>query len=183
MPLSPFELDLYLKCHLETLLEGVEMPQDRDEIHIKQTKDVGETSQNSTRRRTNAFFPSLPTATEDDLQELSSLASHKQVCLLSPMGTIGNVEIVLGDYFQLSNNNILQPDHISQAVDVASKVLQYEGIMLIILPRSLLWGGLLATMVENDDSRLVEFASGCLLLNIPVETKGVGGRIQKYYTS
>lgn len=75
--------------------------------------------------------------------------------------------------------NILQPDHISQAVDVASKVLRYKGIMLVILPRSLFWGGLLATMAENDDSRLVEFASGCLLSNIPVETKGAGGQIQK----
>ncbi|EFJ22092.1 hypothetical protein SELMODRAFT_416882 [Selaginella moellendorffii] len=273
MPLSPFELDLYLECHPEALLEGVEMPKDRDEIHIEQTKDervenlaenssapshptavahsldptavahpapaarnirrqlhsedvqenVGETSQHSIRRRTNGFFPSLPTATEDDLQELSSSASHKQVRPLSPTGSVGNMEIVIGDYFQLSNNvsressmfhrwmrglgmnntfgidltffdlpdglpplqgdtpswNILRPDHISQVVDVASKVLRYEGIMLVILPRSLFWGGLLATMAENDDSRLVEFASGCLLSNIPVETKGASGRIQK----
>ncbi|EFJ09264.1 hypothetical protein SELMODRAFT_428155 [Selaginella moellendorffii] len=137
---------------------------------------------------------------------------------LSPTGSVDNVEIVIGDYFQLSKNmsqessmfhrwmrglgmnntfsinltffdlpdglpplqgdtpswNILRPDHISQAVDVASKVLQYEGIMLVILPCSLFWGGLLAMMAENDDSRLVEFPSGCLLSNIPVETKGAG---------
>ncbi|EFJ29940.1 hypothetical protein SELMODRAFT_409970 [Selaginella moellendorffii] len=39
MPSSPFELDLHLKCHPEALLEGVEMPQDRDEIHIEQTEE------------------------------------------------------------------------------------------------------------------------------------------------
>ncbi|EFJ28041.1 hypothetical protein SELMODRAFT_411517 [Selaginella moellendorffii] len=149
MPSSPFELDLYLKCHPEALLEGVEMPQDRDEIHIEQTEDkrvenpaenspapshptaiahspnpiaatrpaptarnvrrqlhskdvqenVRKTNYHSIRRRTNAFFPSLPTATEDDLQELSSLASHKEVCPLSPTGSVGNVEIIIGDYF------------------------------------------------------------------------------------
>ncbi|EFJ05432.1 hypothetical protein SELMODRAFT_431568 [Selaginella moellendorffii] len=172
--------------------------------------------------RTSKRMSEKPASTlyvDDDLQELSSSASHKQVRPLSPTGSVGNVEIVIGDYFQLSNNmsressmfhrwmrglgmnntfsidlaffdlpdglpplqgdtpswNILRLDQISQAMDVASKVLQYQGIMLVILPRSLFWGGLLATMVENDDSRLVEFASGCLLSNIAVETKGADG--------
>ncbi|EFJ22091.1 hypothetical protein SELMODRAFT_416881 [Selaginella moellendorffii] len=131
MPSSPFELDLYFKCHPETLLEGVEMPQDRDKIHIEKNKDkqvenlaenspapshptavahspdptaaahsaptarnvrrqlhsedvqenVEKTSQHSICRCINAFFPSLPTTTKDDLQDLSSSALHKQVFL------------------------------------------------------------------------------------------------------
>ncbi|EFJ20833.1 hypothetical protein SELMODRAFT_417875 [Selaginella moellendorffii] len=87
MPSSPFELDLYLECH----------------------PDDGETDQHSICQCTNAFFPSLPTTTEDDLQELSSSASHnmyekKHVRPLFPTGSVGNVEIVIEDYFQLSNN-------------------------------------------------------------------------------
>ncbi|EFJ11484.1 hypothetical protein SELMODRAFT_426227 [Selaginella moellendorffii] len=42
---------------------------------------------------------------EDDLQELSLSASHKQVCPLSPTGSVGNLEIIIWDYFQLSNNS------------------------------------------------------------------------------
>ncbi|EFJ17119.1 hypothetical protein SELMODRAFT_421444 [Selaginella moellendorffii] len=102
---------------------------------------------------------------------------NKHVCPLSPTGSVGNIEIVIGDYFQLSNNvsressmfhrwmqglgmnntfsinlaffdlpdglpplqgdtpswNILRPDHISQAVDVASKVFlqQWRRIMTL----------------------------------------------------
>ncbi|EFJ06588.1 hypothetical protein SELMODRAFT_430534 [Selaginella moellendorffii] len=57
MPSSPFELDLYLECHSEALLEGVEMPQDKDEIHIEQTKD--ERVENPAE---NSLAPSHPTA-------------------------------------------------------------------------------------------------------------------------
>ncbi|EFJ37729.1 hypothetical protein SELMODRAFT_402276 [Selaginella moellendorffii] len=204
----------------KALLEGVEMPQDRDEIHIEQTKD--ERVENLAK---NSPTPSHPTAVAHSLDPTAATyvgeTSQHSICdvrPLSPTGSVGNVEIVIEDYFQLSNNvsressmfhrwmrglgmnntfgidlaffdlsdglpplqgdtpswNILRLDYISQAVDVASKVLRYEGIMLIILPRSLFWGGLLATMVENDDSRLVEFASGCLFLNMPIKTKGAG---------
>ncbi|EFJ13439.1 hypothetical protein SELMODRAFT_424576 [Selaginella moellendorffii] len=144
MPSSPFELNLYLKCHpgtfggsgdaskiemrfilsrpktnewrtqLKTLLphlilQQLLIPQILLPLLVQPRlleiyEDVEETSQHSIRRRINAFFPSLPTATEDDLQELSSLASHKQVRTLSPTGSVGNVEILIGDYFQLSNN-------------------------------------------------------------------------------
>ncbi|EFJ13440.1 hypothetical protein SELMODRAFT_424577 [Selaginella moellendorffii] len=201
MPSSPFELDLYLKCHLEALLEGVEMPQDRDEIHIEQTEDerprllelyegssIVRTSKRMLEKPANTLYVNVQMHSFHPSPLLQRMTSKsylhrlhinkyetKHVCPLSPMGSVSNVEIVIGDYFQLSNNNILRPDHISQVVDVASKVLRYEGIMLVILPRSLFWGGLLTTMAENDDSRLVEFASGCLLSNIPVETKGAGG--------
>ncbi|EFJ11278.1 hypothetical protein SELMODRAFT_426449 [Selaginella moellendorffii] len=190
---------------VKALLEGVEMPQDRDEIHIEQTEDerVENPAENSPApshpiavahssdptavarpapiarniQRCRRNQPALFTST---YKCILSIPPHcyrgrpPRVRPLSPMGSVGNVEIVIGDYFPLCNNNILRPDHISQAVDVASKVLRYKGIMLVILPRSLFWGGLLAMMAENDDSRLVEFASGCLLSNIPVETKGAG---------
>ncbi|EFJ05655.1 hypothetical protein SELMODRAFT_431352 [Selaginella moellendorffii] len=67
------------------LLEGVEMPQDRDEIYIEQTK-------------------------EEQLQLLemyegsSIMRTSKRVHPLSPTGSDGNVEIVIGDNFQLSND-------------------------------------------------------------------------------
>ncbi|EFJ27833.1 hypothetical protein SELMODRAFT_411777 [Selaginella moellendorffii] len=77
----------------------------RRQLHSEDVQNnVGETSQHFICQRTNALFLSLPTATEDDLQELSSLASHKQVRPLSSTGSVGNVEIVIRDYFQLSNN-------------------------------------------------------------------------------
>ncbi|EFJ09655.1 hypothetical protein SELMODRAFT_427842 [Selaginella moellendorffii] len=107
----------------EALLEGVEMPHDRDEIHIEQPEEQYvenpvENSLTPSHLTAVAHSPD-PTATacpaptirnvrrqlhEDDLQELSSSASHKQVHPLSPIGSVGNVEIVIGDYFQLSNN-------------------------------------------------------------------------------
>ncbi|EFJ12743.1 hypothetical protein SELMODRAFT_425114 [Selaginella moellendorffii] len=223
MPSSLFELDLYLKCHLEALLEGVEMPQDRDEVHIKQTEDerVENPAENSpapSHPTTVAHSPDpiaatrpAPTARNvqrqlhsEDVQEKKSAStlyidiqmhSFHPSPLLQRMTSksylhqlhINSINLA---FFDLPDGlpplqgdtpswNILRPDHISQAVDVASKVLRYEGIMLVILPHSLFWGGLLATMAENDDSRLVEFTSGCLLSNIPVETKGAGGQIQK----
>ncbi|EFJ22911.1 hypothetical protein SELMODRAFT_416237 [Selaginella moellendorffii] len=72
----------------------------RRQLHSDDVQEnVGETSQHAVCRCTNAFFPSLPTAIEDDLQELSSSASYKQVCPLSPTGSVGNVKIVIRDYF------------------------------------------------------------------------------------
>ncbi|EFJ04736.1 hypothetical protein SELMODRAFT_432137 [Selaginella moellendorffii] len=65
MPLSPFELDLYLECHpdlMKAFLEGVEMPQDRDEIHIEQTED--EQVEN---RSENSLAPSHLTAVAHSL--------------------------------------------------------------------------------------------------------------------
>ncbi|EFJ29785.1 hypothetical protein SELMODRAFT_409680 [Selaginella moellendorffii] len=78
MPTSDFELDLYLECH----------------------PDVAESSHQSF-RRTKTFFPSLPTATNDNLEELSSAAMHKQVRPLSPTASVGEVAVLIGDYTQL----------------------------------------------------------------------------------
>ncbi|EFJ09202.1 hypothetical protein SELMODRAFT_428323 [Selaginella moellendorffii] len=58
--------------------------------------------------------------------------------------------------------NVLQAQHISQALKVASSFMTYEGVVVMILPRSLMWEGLLAHLADNDDG-FVEFSSGCLL--------------------
>ncbi|EFJ26258.1 hypothetical protein SELMODRAFT_413441 [Selaginella moellendorffii] len=103
MPSSPFELDLYLKCHSDHIAAAHPALIARNiqrQLHSEDIQEnVRETSQHSIHQRTNAFFPSLPTAIEDDLQKLSSLASHKQVHPLSPTGSVGTLEIVIGDYF------------------------------------------------------------------------------------
>ncbi|EFJ11016.1 hypothetical protein SELMODRAFT_426661 [Selaginella moellendorffii] len=52
-------------------------------------------------RQTKTFFPSLPTATNDDLEELSFAAMHKQVRPLSPTASVGEVAVLIGDYTQL----------------------------------------------------------------------------------
>ncbi|EFJ24531.1 hypothetical protein SELMODRAFT_414681 [Selaginella moellendorffii] len=160
--------------------------------------------------QTKTFFPSLPTATDDDLEELSSIAMHKQVCPLSPTASVGEVTILIGDYtqlldatsrelymldrwihglgqltpygkidfifFDLPNGmaplqgdtpswNVLQAQHISQALKVVSSFMTYEGVVVMILPRSLMWEGLLAHLADNDDG-FVEFLSGCLLSSL-----------------
>ncbi|EFJ27558.1 hypothetical protein SELMODRAFT_411676 [Selaginella moellendorffii] len=135
------------------LLEGVEMPQDRDEIHMSRLK------MNKWRTQLKTLLPHLilqqlfipqillPLLVQPRLLEMyegSSIMSEKpantlyidvqmhsfhpspllqrmtsksylhrlhinkyekkNVCPLSPTGSVGNVEIVIGDYFQLSNN-------------------------------------------------------------------------------
>ncbi|EFJ09266.1 hypothetical protein SELMODRAFT_428161 [Selaginella moellendorffii] len=172
-------------------------------------ENVAESSHQSF-RRTKTFFPSLPTATDDDLEELSSAAMHKQVRPLSPMASVGEVAILIGDYTQLLDAtsrelcmldrwihglgqltpygkidfiffdlpdgmappqgdtpswNVLQAQHISQALKVASSFMTYEGVVVMILPRSLMWEGLLAHLADNDDG-FVEFSSGCLLSSL-----------------
>ncbi|EFJ06633.1 hypothetical protein SELMODRAFT_430516 [Selaginella moellendorffii] len=177
-------------------------------------ENVAESSHQSF-RRTKTFFPSLPTATDDDLEELSSAAMHKQVRPLSPMASVGEVAILIGDYTQLLDAtsrelymldrwihglgqltpygkidfiffdlpgmappqgdtpswNVLQAQHISQALKVASSFMTYEGVVVMILPRSLMWEGLLAHLADNDDG-FVEFSSGYLLSSMAVDTKG-----------
>ncbi|EFJ13460.1 hypothetical protein SELMODRAFT_424393, partial [Selaginella moellendorffii] len=163
-------------------------------------ENVAESSHQSF-RRTKTFFPSLPTATDDDLEELSSAAMHKQVRPLSPMASVGEVAILIGDYTQLLDAtsqelymldrwihglgqltpygkidfiffdlpdgmappqgdtpswNVLQAQHISQALKVASSFMTYKGVVVMILPRSLMWEGLLAHLADNDDG-FVEF--------------------------
>ncbi|EFJ04735.1 hypothetical protein SELMODRAFT_432136 [Selaginella moellendorffii] len=172
-------------------------------------ENVAESSHQSF-RRTKTFFPSLPTATDDDLEELSSAAMHKQVRPLSPTASVGEVAILIGDYTQLLDAtsrelymldrwihglgqltpygkidfiffdlpdgmappqgdtpswNVLQAQHISQALKVASSFMTYEGVVVMILPRSLMWEGLLAHLADNDDG-FVEFSSGCLLSSL-----------------
>ncbi|EFJ36675.1 hypothetical protein SELMODRAFT_403273 [Selaginella moellendorffii] len=157
--------------------------------------------------RTKTFFPSLPTATHDDLEELSSAAMHKQVRPLYPTASVGEVAVLIGDYTRLLDAtsrelymldrwihglgqltpygkidfiffdlpdgmpppqgdtlswNVLQAQHISQASKVVSSFMTYEGVVVMILPRSLMWEGLLAHLADNDDG-FVEFSSGCLL--------------------
>ncbi|EFJ21966.1 hypothetical protein SELMODRAFT_416886 [Selaginella moellendorffii] len=215
MPTSDFGLDLYLECHpgvhtQETIQEmpspnTVEPEETVQEIPPQgipvlapcnpQTghceafhENVVESSHHSS-RRTKTFFPSLPMATDDDLEELSSAAIHKQViCPLSPMASVGEVAVLIGDYTQLldatsrelymldrwihglgqltpygkidfiffdlldgmpplqgdtSSWNVLQAQHISQALKVASSFMTYEGVVVMILPRSLMWEGTL----------------------------------------
>ncbi|EFJ38246.1 hypothetical protein SELMODRAFT_402006 [Selaginella moellendorffii] len=169
-------------------------------------ENVAESSHQSF-RRTKTFFPSLPMATNDDLEELSSAAMHKQVRPLSPTASVGEVAVLIGDYTQLLDAtsrelykldwwihglgqltpyrkidfiffdlldgmpppqgdtpswNVLQAQHISQALKVASSFMTYEGVVVMILPRSLMWEGLLAHLADNNDG-FVEFSSGCLL--------------------
>ncbi|EFJ12767.1 hypothetical protein SELMODRAFT_425150 [Selaginella moellendorffii] len=172
-------------------------------------ENVAESSHQSF-RQTKTFFPSLPTATDDDLEELSSAVMHKQVCPLSPTASVGEVAVLIGDYTQLLDAtsrelymldrwihglgqltpygkidfiffdlpdgmpplqgdtpswNVLQAQHISQALKVASSFMTYEGVVVMILPRSLMWEGLLAHLADNNDG-FVEFSSGCLLLSM-----------------
>ncbi|EFJ06634.1 hypothetical protein SELMODRAFT_430518 [Selaginella moellendorffii] len=185
-------------------------------------ENVAESSHQSF-RRTKTFFPSLPTATDDDLEELSSAAMHKQVRPLSPTASVGEVAILIGDYTQLLDAtsrelymldrwihglgqltpygkidfiffdlpdgmappqgdtpswNVLQAQHISQALKVASSFMTYEGVVVMILPRSLMWEGLLAHLADNDDG-FVEFSSGCLLSSMAVDTKGTSRQTRK----
>ncbi|EFJ23106.1 hypothetical protein SELMODRAFT_416239 [Selaginella moellendorffii] len=188
-------------------------------------ENVAESSHQSF-RRTKTFFPSLPTATDDDLEELSSAAMHKQVRPLSPTASVGEVAILIGDYTQLLDAtsrelymldrwihglgqltpygkidfiffdlpdgmappqgdtpswNVLQAQHISQALKVASSFMTYEGVVVMILPRSLMWEGLLAHLADNDDG-FVEFSSGCLLSSMAVDIKGTSRQTGKIYS-
>ncbi|EFJ27450.1 hypothetical protein SELMODRAFT_412237 [Selaginella moellendorffii] len=172
-------------------------------------ENVAESSHQSF-RQTKTFFPSLPTATDENLEELSSAAMHKQVRPLSPTASVGEVAVLIGDYTQLLDAtsrelymldrwihglgqltpygkidfiffnlpdgmappqgdtpswNVLQAQHISQALKVASSFMTYEGVVVMILPRSLMWEGLLTHLADNDDG-FVEFSSGCLLSSL-----------------
>ncbi|EFJ12125.1 hypothetical protein SELMODRAFT_425730 [Selaginella moellendorffii] len=75
MPISNFELDLYLEY-------------------------VAKSSHQSS-WRTKTLFPSLPMATNNDLEELSFAAMHKHVRPLSPIASVGEVTALIGDYMQL----------------------------------------------------------------------------------
>ncbi|EFJ04608.1 hypothetical protein SELMODRAFT_432248 [Selaginella moellendorffii] len=77
--------------------------------------------------------------------------------------------------------NVLQAQHISQALKVASSFMTYEGVVVMILPRSLMWEGLLAHLADNDDG-FVEFSSGCLLSSMAVDTKGTSRQTRKIYS-
>ncbi|EFJ23611.1 hypothetical protein SELMODRAFT_415449 [Selaginella moellendorffii] len=209
MPTSDFELDLYLEYHpgvstQETIQEmpnsnTVELEETVQEIpaqkilapaprnprrgrHEAFHENVAESSHQSF-RRTKTFFPSLPTATNDDLEELSFAAMHKQVRPLSPTASVGEVAVLIGDYTQLLDAtswelymldrwihglgqltpygkidfiffdlpdgmpppqgdtpswNVLQAQHTSQALKVASSFMTYEGVVVMILPHSLM---------------------------------------------
>ncbi|EFJ17012.1 hypothetical protein SELMODRAFT_421443 [Selaginella moellendorffii] len=127
MPTSDFTLDLYLECHpgvhtQETIQEmpnpnTIEPEETVQEIPPQEIpvpaprnpqrgrceafyENVAESSHQSS-RQTKTFFPSLPMATDDDLEELSSAAMHKQVRPLSPMASVGEVVVLIGDYTQL----------------------------------------------------------------------------------
>ncbi|EFJ10965.1 hypothetical protein SELMODRAFT_426660 [Selaginella moellendorffii] len=183
----------YLNHCPEALLEGVEMPQNKDEIHIKQTKDdqVENPAENSLApSHPIAAAPSpnpiaaacpIPTTRNvrrqlhyEDVQETSTLYVDIQMHSFHPSPLLQRMtsksylhQLHINRWMRgLGMNNTFSinlaffdlPNGLPPVkVDVASKVLQYEGITLVILPRSLFWGGLLATMVENDDSRLVQF--------------------------
>ncbi|EFJ20832.1 hypothetical protein SELMODRAFT_417874 [Selaginella moellendorffii] len=146
------------------------LPQDRDKIHIEQTE--GEKmlekpiSTLYTDIQMHSFHPSPL------LQRMTSKSYLHQLHINSFENYSSSPSFSYGKCWQCGNSYWGLFSAFQQ--HEASKVLQYEGIMLVILPRSLFWGGLLAMIAENDDSRLVEFASGCLLSNILVETKGAG---------
>ncbi|EFJ18151.1 hypothetical protein SELMODRAFT_420518 [Selaginella moellendorffii] len=74
--------------------------------------------------------------------------------------------------------NVLQAQHISQALKVVSSFMTYEGVVVMILPRSLMWEGLLAHLADNDDG-FIEFSSSCLLLSMAVDTKGTSRHTRK----
>ncbi|EFJ30395.1 hypothetical protein SELMODRAFT_409279 [Selaginella moellendorffii] len=188
-------------------------------------ENVAESSHQSS-WRTKTFFPSLPTATDDDLEELSSATMHKQVRSLSPTASVGEIIVLIGDYMQLLDAtsrelymldrwihglgqltpygkidffffdlpdgmpplqgdtlswNVLQAQHISQALKVASSFMTYKGVVVMILPCSLIWEGLLAHLADNNDG-FVEFSFGCLLSSMTVDTKGTNGQKQKVYS-
>ncbi|EFJ28562.1 hypothetical protein SELMODRAFT_411005 [Selaginella moellendorffii] len=114
MPTSGFELDLYLECHPEALSnydnDVVEVQQLNPRVHTHETiqempnpntVEPEETSSHQSSRQTKTFFPSLPTATDNNLEELSSATMHKQVCPLSPTVSVGEVVVLIADYTQL----------------------------------------------------------------------------------
>ncbi|EFJ11240.1 hypothetical protein SELMODRAFT_426501 [Selaginella moellendorffii] len=82
----------------EALLEGVEMPQDRDEIHIEQTED----------EKMENLAESSPAPSHPIMSKKPTSTLYADVCPLSLMGSVSNMVIVIGDYFQLSNNVFLQ---------------------------------------------------------------------------
>ncbi|EFJ34503.1 hypothetical protein SELMODRAFT_405897 [Selaginella moellendorffii] len=84
MPSSHFELDLYIECHPAPTTQNV-----RRQLHSEGVQEnVRETSQHFIRRHTN-------------------------VHPLSLTGSVGNVEIIIEDYFQLSNNRMMTLDWLS----------------------------------------------------------------------
>ncbi|EFJ21967.1 hypothetical protein SELMODRAFT_416887 [Selaginella moellendorffii] len=167
MPTSNFELDLYLECHpgnsstlLLTTPEGAVM---KPFMRMLQ-------------RATISLFGRLRHSSHPSLW----------VCPLSPMASVGEVVVLIGDYTQLldatsrelymldrgilrqltpygkinfiffnlpdgmpppqedtSSWNVLQAQHISQSLKVASSFITYEGVVVMILPCSLMWEGTL----------------------------------------
>ncbi|EFJ09247.1 hypothetical protein SELMODRAFT_428301 [Selaginella moellendorffii] len=141
-------------------------------------------SSHQSSRQTKTFFPSLPTATDDYLEELSSAAMHKQLLDatsqelymldrwihdLGQLTPYGKIDFI---FFDLPNG---MAPHISQALKVASSFMTYEGVVVMILPCSVMWEGLLAHLADNNDG-FVEFLSGCLLSSMAVDTKGTSGQ-------
>ncbi|EFJ33427.1 hypothetical protein SELMODRAFT_407210 [Selaginella moellendorffii] len=65
--------------------------------------------------------------------------------------------------------------------NVVSSFMIYEGVVVMILLRSLMWEGLLAHLAHNDDGFL-EFSFGCLLSSIAVDTKDTSRQKRKVYS-
>ncbi|EFJ11255.1 hypothetical protein SELMODRAFT_426400 [Selaginella moellendorffii] len=129
---------------------------------------------------------------------------HKHVRPLSPTASVGEVAVLIGDYMQLldaTSQKLYMLDrwihglsqltpyrkidfiffHLPDGMplpQVASSFMTYKCVVVMILPRSLMWEGLLAHLVDNNDG-FVKFSSGCLLSSMAVDTKGTSGFIPR----
>ncbi|EFJ36171.1 hypothetical protein SELMODRAFT_404703 [Selaginella moellendorffii] len=78
---------------------------------------------------------------------------------------------------RISPWNVLTSEHISKAMEVANELLKDSGTVLFILPPSSTWAGELATVAKSF--RFAEFATGCLVNNIGIETlQGDGHKLK-----
>ncbi|EFJ29119.1 hypothetical protein SELMODRAFT_410672 [Selaginella moellendorffii] len=143
-------------------------------------------------RQTKTFFPSLPTATDNDLEELSSTVMHKQllnatsrelymldwwIYSLGQLTPYGKIDFI---FFDLPDG-MAPPQGDTPSWNVASSFMTYEGVVVMILPCSLMWEGLLAHLADNNDGFL-EFSSGYLLSSMAVDTKGTSRQTRKIYS-
>ncbi|XP_024519109.1 uncharacterized protein LOC9661604 [Selaginella moellendorffii] len=80
---------------------------------------------------------------------------------------------------RISPWNVLTSEHISKAMEVANELLKDSGTVLFILPPSSTWAGELATVAKSF--RFAEFATGCLVNNIGIETlQGDGHKLKVF---
>ncbi|EFJ21159.1 hypothetical protein SELMODRAFT_417565 [Selaginella moellendorffii] len=185
MPTSNFKLDLYLECH--------PVQQLNPRVHTQET--IQKMPNPNTIEPEEIVRPLSPMANVGevvvligDYTQLLDATSQELYMLdqwihsLGQLTPYGKIDFI---FFDLPNGmpppqgdtpswNVLQAQHISQALKVASSFMTYEGVVVMILPCSLMWEGLLAHLANNDDG-FVEFSFVYLLSSMAVDTKGTSG--------